>query len=308
MKLRNTALTVLFTTVTALMTSQSEGATVLGPAQNYNVFLFGNMSSQYSDIGGRVVVGGNAFFNGYSIGSNLGAVSGNSLVVGGNLSFTNGTVKGGNVVYGGSLTTNLSFSVADGSLYHRTPSINFSNAYNQLSAVSTSLVGSNSSYTYQGGALNFTDTSTTTTTPINNVKKYSVNATDFNSAHTINIDSASSDIVIINVSGSAINFSNRGIFLSGGIGKENVLYNFSEATDMNIASISVQGSILAPDASITFTSGNIEGTLVAQNVIGNGEFHNTCPLPTIIPEPLPAGLVSWAALVLFLNRRRRHTA
>ena len=78
-------------------------ATGLGVASDYSAFILGDMNVRYSDIGGRVAVGGNATITGYSIGTGLTDSNGtrDDLIVGGNVDFTNGQIFNGNVVHGG---------------------------------------------------------------------------------------------------------------------------------------------------------------------------------------------------------------
>ena len=42
-----------------------------GPANDYNVFVFGNMSMSNTDAEGRVAVGGNAVLSNYGVGAGI---------------------------------------------------------------------------------------------------------------------------------------------------------------------------------------------------------------------------------------------
>src|SRR5262249_4066755 len=72
-----------------------------------------------------------------------------------------------------------------------------------------------------------------------------------------------------------------------GTDQQHVLFNFPDATSLSVAGISVQGSVLAPGADVTFSNGNLEGTLVAGTLTGSGEFHNF-PTLALIPVQVPA--------------------
>jgi choice-of-anchor A domain-containing protein len=52
-----------------------------------------------------------------------------------------------------------------------------------------------------------------------------------------------------------------------------ILYIFCGATDLTIQGVTVEGSVLAPDADITFNNGSINGTLVGSSLTGNGQSH-----------------------------------
>ena len=78
-------------------------ASGLGVASDYSAFILGDFHGQYSDIQGRLAVGGNATITGYSVGTGLTDSDGtrDDVIVGGNIDYTNGQVFNGNVVYGG---------------------------------------------------------------------------------------------------------------------------------------------------------------------------------------------------------------
>ena len=93
-----------------LSVEQLEGRDVpasgLGVASDFSVFVMHEANVQFSGIGGRVAVGGNASFSSYVIGDSLTNSNGtrDDLIVGGNLNFMYGQVYNGNVVYGGTGT------------------------------------------------------------------------------------------------------------------------------------------------------------------------------------------------------------
>ncbi len=109
--------------------------------------------------------------------------------------------------------------------------------------------------------------------------------------------------VVVNVSGAVDSMSNIGIFLNG-VDNRHVLYNFFEATSLTLASIGVQGTILAPLADVDFASGNIDSTLIAKNLTGMGEAHlflfeGDLPLnPVPEPSTIVLGLMGLAALAV----------
>jgi hypothetical protein len=52
---------------------------------------------------------------------------------------------------------------------------------------------------------------------------------------------------------------------------QNVLFNFSEAKSLDLNSISIMGSVLAPNADVKFNNGHINGNLIAGSLSGNGQ-------------------------------------
>lgn len=102
------------------------------------------------------------------------------------------------------------------------------------------------------------------------------------------IDVSTSDTVIINVSGSGGQFQMNPL---GGTGSaENVLWNFYEATNINVNSV-IMGHILAPYAKMSGFSGSSEGSVIAKEIeLTNGELHQrswygTAPTPLDASEP-----------------------
>lgn len=283
---------------TLLASAFTASAQSLGEASGYNYFIFGNTTLTYTDVEGRAAIGGDATFTGYGVGDKLPANAGGySLVVGGNLTYQNGQVFEGNVIYGGTSTTS-GFNVRNGTISQGT-AIDFNAAQSQLTSLAASLAGGaiNGAYNNYYGTLQFTGTDS-------NLNSFIVQAADINSSHGFQISAPSGSTVVINVAGTHIDFDYMGISLSG-TDKSRVLYNFYEATSINIAGISVLGSILAPYANVNFTNGNVEGTLVAASLTGSGEFHHV-PFQGNLPVPEPTSLTLAAlAGVTILFRRRR---
>jgi len=77
----------------------------------------------------------------------------------------------------------------------------------------------------------------------------------------------------INVGGSSVVFGNTNIVLSSSVVLEKVLFNFYQATSLNIYAVSVSGSILAPQAAVQFDDGNIDGSIASASFNGTGEIH-----------------------------------
>jgi choice-of-anchor A domain-containing protein len=126
------------------------------------------------------------------------------------------------------------------------------------------------------------------------------------------------DAVIVNVAGLKVSLPG-GINFNGpsGLGQK-VIWNFYEATSIDLGSKSWYGSVLAPYADLK-TGNFIEGSVVARNFAQNGEIHmnNWAGSLTIKAEELQSAVpepATWAMLILgfgfvgsLLRRRRAAT-
>lgn len=74
----------------------------LSEAFNYNAFIFNDFEGQYSDVEGRLAVGGEMRVNDFNVGLQLSPqLSDSALLVGKNLHFINGNVHGGSTTVSG---------------------------------------------------------------------------------------------------------------------------------------------------------------------------------------------------------------
>jgi hypothetical protein len=102
---------------------------------------------------------------------------------------------------------------------------------------------------------------------------FAVDGADLSAANTLRIVVPQGSTVLVNVSGASVQMSGFGILLEG-VQSSHVLYNFCEATSLTMQGISVEGTVLAPNAAVVFNNGQLNGTLVAASFEGNGETHD----------------------------------
>jgi choice-of-anchor A domain-containing protein len=151
---------------------------------------------------------------------------------------------------------------------------------------------------------------------------YTMNAAQFGTSNydfkTLFSGVAANQTVVINVLGSALNIGGGSNFNAPGGDGANILWNFNQAQTVNIGNW--YGSILAPDATLTTSNGNITGSVVSRIFNESGEVHLatfggtsrylvTTPdnPPGAVPEP-----ASWMTMLLgfgvsgsIIRRRRR---
>jgi choice-of-anchor A domain-containing protein len=315
----------------------------LGPAGDFNLFVFNDNTQSGSDSEGRVAVGRDALFGSFTVGSSMGNNTDN-LIVGRNLTNTYTTQRGG-VLVGGNLTwetpTILGRVAVNGNANFTgwgsvTGPVNVVGTYSapnyfppnqntgpnpfpfdfaevesylvsQAAYLATIPTNGEVKINQGNGAI--------TLTALNPADSYiSFNLTGAEMADAtsggLTINAPAGSTVVVNVTGPVSSMVSFGINLNG-VDKQHVLYNFHDAMNLTLDQIGVMGTILAPLASVNFAGGAIDGTIIAKNLSGPGESHlylfqGDLPLQPV-PEPatVALGAMGLAALVTVRLRRKR---
>lgn len=272
-----------------LSVEQLEGREVpasgLGIASDFSAFVLHDANLFWSGVGGRVAVGGNANFSSYAIGDQLTNSNGtrDDLIVGGNLQFTYGQVYNGNVVYGGTGTL-TSVGLPHGTAHQGTV-IDFGAADTDLHALSDQYAAMAPTATtkHAFGTVNLTGNN-----PSINV--FNVTAAQLWDATNLAISAPAGSSVIVNVSGADARMQYMGMSVQGTT-SNHVLLNFNGATHLTLAGIGIQGNVLAPEATVDFSNGDIIGTLVAHFWNGSGHIAYKAPeIGAVSPSTL-SGIV-----------------
>ncbi len=105
-------------------------------------------------------------------------------------------------------------------------------------------------------------------------------------ATSIELDNVQSNaVVLINVNGEQSGFTEMGFNALMMAMSSRLLFNFYQATTLEITSVGVNGSILAPYAHINSNSGQINGTTIAASWNGNVQQNDVrflVPVPSVI--------------------------
>lgn len=262
-----------------LLEARDVPATGLGVANDYSAFVLQDMNVFSSDVQGRVAVGGNASLTAYAVGDRLPASNGtrDDLIVGGNLSFTNGQLFAGNAVYAG--TGNFgSFGIPNGTT-RQGNALDFNAAGNALRALSDQYAAlpANGSVVNQYGTIILTGTQ-------GGQNVFTVPASLLWNANNLIIRAPAGSSVIVNVTGADARMQFMGFNLEG-VHRDNVILNFPQATRVTFQGIGIQANVLAPRATVDFSNGQLNGTLVACNWTGFGQINLDHPPPPPPPPP-----------------------
>lgn len=159
-----------------------------------------------------------------------------------------------------------------------------------------------------GQVLDTSDLNNLHATITNNLNVFTVNATEVSNLRTLSFSGGTGDIVI-NVIGDVSNWG-----LSTSYAADKLVWNFVDATTVNISNRSIRGAVIAPHAKVTQNQ-NIDGFLFANEwQVNNSVELHYFELPDIdlpgdiivtpVPEPSTTILLSALLLIPALRRRR----
>ncbi|OYW73789.1 MAG: hypothetical protein B7Z37_20250, partial [Verrucomicrobia bacterium 12-59-8] len=244
----------------------------------------------------------------FVVGNNL--VSGNPLNVQRGSLYIDGSTNGRIINFNGGGSVVADHSI-DASLNQiRGYSIAESQALSTMLADSTVTLPSGSP-----GPTTFNATAGADGVAVFNVTAASIFSNPFGQQFDLNADANTANI-IINVSGTSVNWTNGNMVgnLTSNYWQEHTLWNFYEATTINLNEHRFNGGILAPYASIT-TQSEIDGLVVANNLTtaaevrlpdstsANAYAYDGFAAP--VPEPGSAVFLLAAGGLFLIMRNRR---
>jgi choice-of-anchor A domain-containing protein len=235
-----------------------------GVAGAFNVFVETAYQDGH-DVAGPAGAGELVRMDGFSVG--FATPGGPVLISGGSLELASGSVWG-DAYYGLTLTAapgTIGFPTG-GAFLSGTP-IDFDAAMNtagQLSFAWNALPADGTA-TWNYGMLELVGTDA-------GVNIIDVDAIELGKAHTVAIYAPPGAKVVVNVKGSSLQLFNAGFNLVG-VSAGDVLFNFVDATSIEMGGLGFQGSILAPYADVVFYNGQVRGQLVAYSLTGNTELY-----------------------------------
>jgi choice-of-anchor A domain-containing protein/uncharacterized repeat protein (TIGR01451 family) len=288
----------------------------LGPVPDWDMVVMGDVNWKAGETEGRAVVGRDATFESFGVGSRLpldrtrvDLAVGRDLTAGGDgLGVNNGRATYGRAISGVPDTTYFTRAAPPFDVAALFDALNIRSSFYANEVTANGTTGP-----HQDGSPGL---QLTGTDPVLNV--FDLTAATFSAQNSIYIKVPFGATTLINVTGAAVangsmyemRFfdSNAGQFVQlndpeSRPGLEDLrrgtLWNFPEATTLALPPyMAWQGSILAPRAVVTVAGGNINGALMAGAVSGNtGETHthppDVClpppaPCPPVPPDPTPS--------------------
>lgn len=324
--------------VVAVCSMSADAATLLN---TYSVITRGSVTLNTSPrIHGRTLIGGSLTANNSAV---FGAQSGTfslpddyALVVLGSLSAPGNyvNVDRGRVRYGGAAGT-LHFNM-NGATDPKIALISAADPFTSaeltqqladLATLSADYAGMSPTATFQGSfAPNHQVNHFTIESTVGGVAVLNTSSTDLFSKNGLLLSNAAStdaNYLVINVSGSIINQSGAFKFdsdvassLAAFVQENNttfaskLIWNFHEATEINLTGNAWLGTILAPNATLASGTGNIWGGLAVNTITGfNGEVYGLGDTPNVPPPstgiPTPSAAAGGLALLAGAAMKRR---
>ena len=242
-----------------------------------NVYVIKDATPSGADTEGNMYVGGNLTptVAGYSIGAKDSVdCTTYSLVVGGNAS--NVVVRGGKAVVGGTATSATDNDCNGISRNLAAANIDFATLEAQVETLSLKLsaLTSNCTVSHSSSALVLTGTDTT-------LNVCNISASDLSGVTETDVNFPAGSSVVVNVSGTTVSWGNGSVCLVNGSNKscadsptaDYVLWNFYQATSISSSGMAIEGSVLAPLATLDGSGGHIAGQVIVKYLKGGLEYH-----------------------------------
>ena len=276
----------LFASLMLIFGTFSSWAASVFPASvtDFNVYSVGDIHYSFSDFEGRAGAGGNVQFRRFFLGAKADRTQ-ETLLVGGSAILADGSVRQGGVRAVGDIRVErvdvAGSVVAGGRVHVIDSSVNgersriplsqniFEHFSQQLLSASDKIaalsVNSTVSWNSQVQGLVFY------AQPNIPEAVFNVSAEEFADSSMVFFSASPGTLLIVNVTGDAVDLKNKSFDFLGGVSPSSVLYNFSMAETLSLEGVKISGMVLAPRAAVLFESGALDGNLYAGSLRGNGQ-------------------------------------
>jgi choice-of-anchor A domain-containing protein len=241
----------------------------LKAALAFNIFVTGDLTQRGAITYGRIAAGGNATLERYRIGDTMGRARDNraDLIVGGTLVFTDGLMAKGGIVAGGQASLakvgmphgRLSEGLPIDFGAQRAALVQLAERLHQLPPNGVTQIRERRDMRKQI-ILAGTD---------RQINIFAMAGRDLADAQTLIFNIPAGATALVNIDGTADQIQNIG-FALGATNRQRILYNFYQATELTLNDDRIQGTILAPQASVSFVGGRVNGTLIGATLAGSG--------------------------------------
>lgn len=237
--------------------------------ENLNVYVLNDATPTGGDSESTLYVGGNFSADNYAVGvKDTGDCTQYALVVGRDFALSGGSIAGGKAVFGGTNATSVNVTYQCGGLTHGSP-VDFTTLALMVNYLSSQLaiLASTGTVAMDGANLELTGTDL-------NMNVFSLDASALGN---ISVNFPPQSTVIINVSGTRVNWNSSEVCLNGQCGDSEqsqfVIWNFYQATTLSASGIAIEGTVLAPLATLDGSGGHIAGSVIVRNLIAGLEYH-----------------------------------
>ena len=274
----------------------------LGGASAYAI---GDFSAWNSATQGAIVAGGNVTLSSYAVNqNNLDAYGSYALVAGGNLNVSNGKINNGSYYAGGRTSIASNVGLGTASVATAAPlSFAATSAYVKSASLALSTVASTGTASLNYGGLYLSGSNSA-------VEVFNISADDMAKSGWLSLSALSTgSTLILNIAGTSASAS-----ILNGFSGYNVVYNFYEATSVNVSGVGLYGTLLAPLATVTGGNAQINGSVIAgawdaSVAINAKAFAATnvagYALASAVPEAQTWTMLLAGLAVIFLGVRRR---
>ncbi|EPR7136370.1 choice-of-anchor A family protein [Vibrio vulnificus] len=241
----------------------------LNEANDFSAYVFGNFEASSGNANGALAVGGDLSLGGYSVATKESATASEySLLIEGDARYTTGRIYRGKVRVAGDISgisQSVIWGLPAGTEIENTTlpySIKESkSAYIELSE-EVSMLETVGSVEFKWGGLYLKGDGESP------IQVFQISGEQLSKAHTFSVKNIPEGAsLVFNVDGSQVRVQNLS-FSDLIPHRSKSLFNFYQAQTLSLGGVSIEGSVLAPAALVSASSGNLMGTVIAQSWTG----------------------------------------
>lgn len=277
---------------------------------NYNLLVRGDLIST-SQVAGRTAVGGNLTGSSSNYGTGLTPAlsyrSTDVLSVGGSIGVQNINMQAGNVRYGGTRTGNINHN-GGGTTIRDTGTASLIAQMGAHTEAASLVLSQRLANSFVNLPSNQPAGVTLNAQPgADGVAVFTIPASSLfsnNLIQQLDIAMNGASSVVINISGSSVNWTNGNMVgsLTGAEARSRVVWNFYEAMAINFGGRSMNGAVLAPDASVS-----MQGTSYGAMWVGSLNQQAMVSGPAYVGVIPTAGSASVLLAAAAMSGRRRRS-